>query len=580
PPTERPAASPQESSAPETASAPETYVRSAALRPVGEAWRQSWEAEVRLLRRGLMWLEQWPRDAATLKSVEAENLRRGEELEAEQAAMRRAIEAFRGTAAAAERAAAEAEAEAERLAAVQREAEEELAGPREEAQRLQALASEASAQASALTRAADASYARCLQIDERTKTAQAELQAARQTEASLSDQLARAREALPAAEEEARRLAQADADAAAEGHSAYYRLAAAESALAAVRRKMTLAQRMHVASPPSDLRSLRAEVKARTREADEAASKAREAKEAAENAERARQELAAFVRDGGARLAAAQEAQERLTSELAWLATERETAGAEHQEQARRASEAVERATQAGMRARAAAQTAQAIEDRVNAARSSREQALATASRARTDAQNAAARADETQEALERRTAEAAQEMSARASDLEDARRAEAHSREKVRETCGSDPVDDPGVVPEYQRRAMARIEELTGYLGGERTAARDVLLGTADVVVGTPAGIGLTVRDEEFDALVVADAGRLTDGEFLIGAVRSRRWILVGAPDEEPPAYREYADAPSDRLSTSPFGRAAAAAPHLFDAHPPEEGEAGTSQR
>src|SRR5690606_41272343 len=104
-----------------------------------------------------------------------------------------------------------------------------------------------------------------------------------------------------------------------------------------------------------------------------AAERARAAKEGAESAGRIRRGLASCVSEGGARLAAAQEAQERLTTELAWLATERETAGAEHQEQARLASESVERATQAGMRARAAQQAAQVIEDRVNAARTSRE---------------------------------------------------------------------------------------------------------------------------------------------------------------------------------------------------------------
>ncbi|TDE20081.1 hypothetical protein [Actinomadura sp. 6K520] len=547
-------------------SAPEARVRSAALRPVGEAWRQGWETEIRLLRRELMSLEQWPRDAAALQSVEAEHVRRGEELEAERAALARAVEEYRKTGTAAGQAAEEAEAEAERLAVVQREAEEELAGPRAEAERLKTEADEAATEANALTRTADASYARCVQMDERAKTAQSELQAARRTEASLTDELARAREALPHAAEESHRLAAADADAAAEGHAAYYRLAAAESALAAVRRRMTLGQRLHVASPPSELKSLRAEFRARTRDADEAAKRAREAKDAAENAERIRRGLASFVSEGGARLAAAQEAQERLGTELAWLATERETAGAEHREQARLAAESVERATQAAMRARAAQQAAQQIEDRVNAARTSREKALAAAGRARSDAEKAAARAAETERALERRTAEAAAEMSARDTDLAAARRTEELSREKVRETCGADPAADPEVVPAHQRRAMARIEQLTGYLNGERAAGGDVLLGAADLVVGTPAGIGLTARDEEFDALIVADAGEVTDGEFLIGAVRARRWILVGAAGSRPPSYREYAGAPSGRLETSPFERAGTAAPHLVE--------------
>ncbi|MGP4026183.1 hypothetical protein [Actinomadura sp. 3N407] len=546
-------------------SAPETRVRSAALRPVGEAWRHSWDTEARLMRRGLMWLEQWPRDAAALKSVQAEHLRRGEDLEAEQAALAGAIEESRNAAAAAEQAAEEAGAEAERLAAVQEEAEEELTGPRAEAERLQTVADEAAAEANALTRTADATYARCVQMDERAKTAQAELQAARQAEASLTDELAQARQALPGAAEEAHRLTAADADAAAEGHAAYYRLVSAESALSAVRRKMSFGQRLHVAAPPSEWKSLRAELKARTREADEAARRAREAKDAAENAERIRRGLASFVSEGGARLKAAQEAQERLGTELTWLAAQRETAGAEHGEQARLAAESVERATQAGMRARSAHQAAQEIEDRVNAARTSREQALAAAERARSDAETATARAAEAEAALERRTTEAAEETSRREADLETAQRTEARSRENVVEICGSDPAEDPEVVPAHQRRAMARIEQLTGYLDGGLAAGSEVLLRTADLVIGTPAGVGLTARDEEFDALIVADAGEVTDAEFLIGAVRARRWVLVGASGSRPPSYREYAGAPSGRPEDGPFGRAATAAPHLL---------------
>ncbi|CNG03284.1 Uncharacterised protein [Mycobacterium tuberculosis] len=545
----------------EGASAPEAWVRATALRPVGEAWRQAWETEVRLLRRGLMWLEQWPRDAAALQAVQAENLRRAEQWEAEEAALRNGIEAARSTVAAAEQAAGEAEAEAERLAAVQQEAEAELVEPRAEADRLQGEADRASDEATALTRTADASYARCVQLDERAKTAQAELQGAREAEASLTDELARAREALPAAAEEAHRLTAADADAAAEGHAAYYRLVSAESALSAVRRKMTLGQRLHVASPPPELSGLRAEVKARTREADEAATRAQEAKDAAEYAERVRRGLASFVSEGGARLEQAKEAQERLGTELTWLATEREKAAAEHREHARRATEAVERATEAGLRAQAAHQVAQEIEDRLTAARTSREGALAAAARARTDAGNAAAKAEKMSAALERRTAEAAEEAAVRESDLETVAQTEARTRENVAEICGADPAEDPEAVPAHQRRAMARIEQLTGYLGGGRTVEGDVLLRTADIVVGTPLGAALTAPGQEFDALIVADAGALTDADLLLGAVRTHRWILVGAPGSRPERYREYAGGPSGRLEIGPFERAAIAA-------------------
>ncbi|WP_344902353.1 hypothetical protein [Actinomadura meridiana] len=548
-------------------SAPETRVRSAAFRPIGEAWRLSWETETRLLRRGLMWLEQWPRDAAALEAVRAENLRRREALDAVRAELTGTIEESRDAATAAEQAAADADAEAERLAAVQSEAEADLAGPRAEADRLRAVADEAANEANALTRAADASYARCVQLDERARTAQAELHGARQTEESLTDELDRAREALPGAAEEAHRLTAADADAAGEGHAAYYRLVSAESALSALRRKMTLGQRLHVASPPSELRTLREEVRAKTREADEAAKRAREAKETAEHAERVRRGLASFVSEGGARLRQAQEAQERLGTELSWLATERETATADHQDQARLATTAVEKANEEAARATAARQAAQAVEARVRTARTSREKALAAARQARSDAEAAVTRAAETATALDRHTADAEEELTAHESDLETAVQTEARSRENVLEICGSDPADDPGAVPAHQTRAMARIEQLTAYMDGARGPDGDALLRTADLVVGTPTGAGLIAGDEEFDALIVADAGEITDAEFLVGAVRTRRWILVGAPDVRPPEYREYADAPpGGGLEKSPFERAVTAASGLVD--------------
>ncbi|QXJ22860.1 hypothetical protein AGRA3207_003928 [Actinomadura graeca] len=576
-------------------SAPETWVREAAVRAVGESWRQSWSAEARLLQRGLMWLEQWPRDAAALEAAQADDLRRREELEAGLAALAADIEAARELSAAAAKAAVDAEAEAERLVAVQDEAEAELAGPKAEAGRLQEVADATAAEAGERTRVADAAHARCAQLDQRAITAQSELRAARELEASLTDELARAREELPRAAEEANRLTAADADAAAEGHAAYYRLVSAESALSAMRRKMSLGQRLHVASPPSGLSGLRAEVKARTREADEAARRAKEAKDAAERAEARRQEIAAFVSDGGTRLATAKEAQERLGTELTWLATERETATADHREQARLAAEAVDRATQAGLAARAAQQAARVIEERLESARAAREAALATAVRARADAEAAAARAEEARAALERRTAEAEADLAARTVELQTATEAEARSRENVREICGSDPVEEPGLIATHQRQAMARIEQLTGYLegGGAAGGAADRADGsparTAGLVVGTPLGAGLALADEEFDALIVADAGAVTDAEFLIGAVRARRWILVGSLGARPTAYPEYTafledttpeHTPEDgaeavagdvaagdiaeRLALSPFTRAVTVAPAL----------------
>ncbi|WP_157433187.1 hypothetical protein [Actinomadura rifamycini] len=546
--------------------APETWVRGAVLRASGAAWRQSWDTELRMLRRGLLWLEQWPRDHATLESVRAENVRRREAFEAERAALATAIEEARAAAEAAEGAAAEAAAEAERLDVEQRAAEAELAGPQAEAERLQAAADTASAQAGELTRVADAAHARCMELGQRAQAAQGEMQAARQTEESLADELQRAQEALPAAVHEAERAVAADADAAAEGHASYYRLVSAESALSAMQKKMSLGQRLHVASPPSGLRSMRAEVKARRREADEAAKRAAEARHAAEEADRLRRGLDQFVTDGSARIGAAREAQQRLGEELAWLATERERADAEHREQARLAAEAVHRATEAGLEARMAKQAARKIEERVEAARAAREEALAVAEREGAAGEEAARRAADAAAELERRSTEGQDEFAARDAELQAAEDAEARAREHVEEICGSDPSVEPDAIAAHQSRAMARIEELTAYLDG-RAPDGDVLLRTADVVVGTPVAAGLALDDAEFDALITA--GDVRDADFLVGAVRTHRWVLVGPPGATPPAHREYAgEEPADRLTRGPLNRAAVAprTPHPED--------------
>ncbi|MFV2177664.1 hypothetical protein ACFHW2_14260 [Actinomadura sp. LOL_016] len=535
-------------------SAPETWVRGAVLRASGEAWRQSWQTELRMLQRGLLWLEQWPRDHAALESVRAATLRRREEFEAERAALTAAIEEARSAAEAAAGAAAEATAEAERLDVEQRAAEAELAGPQAEAERLQAAADTVSAEAGELTRVADAAHARCMELAQRAQHAQGEIQAARQVEESLADELQRAQEALPAAVHDAERAVAADADAAAEGHASYYRLVSAESALSAMQKKMSLGQRLHVASPPSGLRSMRAEVKARRREADEAANRAAEARHAAEEADRLRRGLDQFVADGGAQLGAAREAQQRFGEELAWLATERERADAEHREQARLAAEAVHRATEAGLEARVAKQTARKIEERAEAARTAREEALATAEREGAAAEDAARRAAEASAALEHRSAEAQSELATRDAELQAAEESEARAREHVEEICGSNLSVEPDAIAAHQSRAMARIEELAAYVDG-RAPDGEVLLRTADVVVGTPVAAGLALDDTEFDALITV--GDLRDADFLVGAVRTRRWILVGDPGTTTPAYREYGgEEPAERLTRGPLGR------------------------
>ncbi|XVQ11225.1 hypothetical protein ACQP1W_01240 [Spirillospora sp. CA-255316] len=533
----------------------EARLQGVVVRPVGGAWRQAWVTEAKMLQRGLMWLEQWPRDLATLEALQDARERRREELDAELAGLAARIEEMRGAVEEAERAGVQAAEEAERLEGTQARISAELAGPLAEAQRLQADADATADEAGRLTRTAEATRARCEALDQRDAQARTELQAAQQQEEALTADLGRARDDLPRAVEEAERLVAESAAADADGHAKYYRLAAAESALAARRRKLTLGQRLHVAAPPPEIKDLRAEVKALSKEADRAAERAGQAKQAAERAHGYRTQLEAFINEGGARLAQAQEAQRQLGAELARLVPEREAAAADHQEKARLAAEAVQRATQASALAVEAQRVAREIEGRLAAARQAHEAARAAYERAGAEAGAARTGLAEAGALLERRQAEAEEELSTRSAEFEAATEAEARSREKVREICGGDPVDRE-LLATHQGRAMARIEQLSHYLEHAESghAASDesaeVLLRTADLVCGTPATVGAS--GAEFDVLLLAGAGAFNEADFLVGAVRARRWVLLGYDGETPPAYPEYAD--GGRLSRSPF--------------------------
>ncbi|OZV84550.1 hypothetical protein CA850_01485 [Micromonospora echinospora] len=86
--------------------------------------------------------------------------------------------------------------------------------------------------------------------------------------------------------------------------------------------------------------------------------------------------------------------------------------------------------------------------------------------------------------------------------------------------------------------------------LSGLTDGSADGLLGefgadvvrSANLVCCTTTGLGRSLDDIDFDTLIVDEASRVTDSEFLIGAVRARRWILVGDEHQLPP-YVESTD-------------------------------------
>ncbi|HZM84765.1 MAG TPA: AAA domain-containing protein [Candidatus Limnocylindrales bacterium] len=113
----------------------------------------------------------------------------------------------------------------------------------------------------------------------------------------------------------------------------------------------------------------------------------------------------------------------------------------------------------------------------------------------------------------------------------------------------------DHGRVHEWIRRLQQRITlerrwfELSGLSSPEGEVAglaqrfETELRQSANVVCATTTGVvSADLGDADFDTLIVDEASRVVDSEFLIGAVRARRWLLVGDQQQLPP-YVEQAD-------------------------------------
>ena len=71
-----------------------------------------------------------------------------------------------------------------------------------------------------------------------------------------------------------------------------------------------------------------------------------------------------------------------------------------------------------------------------------------------------------------------------------------------------------------------------------------DEIFREANLVCSTSSGIGgaPSVRNVDFDTLIMDESSRVTDSEFLVGAVKACRWILVGDEKQLPP-YTEPQD-------------------------------------
>lgn len=102
-------------------------------------------------------------------------------------------------------------------------------------------------------------------------------------------------------------------------------------------------------------------------------------------------------------------------------------------------------------------------------------------------------------------------------------------------------------VLPRYSELRRRWLELVDGLSDAQLAAdTGEALLRSVNVVCATTTGIAgrsaESVRRVDFDTLIVDEASRVIDSEFLIGAVRSRRWILVGDEHQLPP-YVEQND-------------------------------------
>ncbi|WP_179266253.1 DEAD/DEAH box helicase [Asanoa hainanensis] len=145
-------------------------------------------------------------------------------------------------------------------------------------------------------------------------------------------------------------------------------------------------------------------------------------------------------------------------------------------------------------------------------------------------------------------------EVNRRRADTATTRADAERAGERVRTLTGQDPVGRP--EPEVRRwrerfdaeltRREQRIGlerrwfELSGLAEGVPESLADQvdadLRRSANLICCTTTGVNRDLGDADFDTLIVDEASRVVDSEFLIGAVRARRWILVGDEHQLPP--------------------------------------------
>ncbi|ROO88228.1 hypothetical protein EDD29_5891 [Actinocorallia herbida] len=489
-------------------------------RPVGVAWARELEA----LGEGFAVLDRLHADADALGRARAD--RETDERAAAEGriGLTAAIDAALGEKAQARAAADHATRALDGAVAEEGEAAAESAARLESFTAAKAVADEAADTAARAAQAAQAAQQRAVSLEQRLAAARAQVAGAEQAEVDLGRRLDQAREQLPAATAEAERTSAAATEAEALAHATYYRLAGAESALAAVRKRQSLGQRLHLAPAGSELADKRAAVSSHRLENEQAQARAVELHAARQRAEGERAGIAAFLEGGDREIGAAREARRRASEEIPRLEEGLLPARAEHEALAATAAETAGRARAAAEPADEARRHGIAAEERLAAARA----ALAAAEKNAGETAQAVAVTTQTLVDAEAALADLEKTITADASRL---RRAEETAREAVQASSEA-AAAVLGDTPEDAWRATAEARRaLLSDRPGE--AARVTCADPDHVPPGT------------WDVLFVADAASFTDGDFLLGAVRTRRQVLsasLTAADPAPdPALRPF---------------------------------------
>ncbi|MDG4752633.1 AAA domain-containing protein [Micromonospora sp. WMMD718] len=151
-------------------------------------------------------------------------------------------------------------------------------------------------------------------------------------------------------------------------------------------------------------------------------------------------------------------------------------------------------------------------------------------------------------------------EVRRRRAEAQAARADAEHAADRVRTLTEHDPTGRPEAeVRRWRDRLAAELTrrerrihlerrwfELSGLAEGTPESLVDQvdadLRRSANLICCTTTGVNRDLGDADFDTLIVDEASRVVDSEFLIGAVRARRWVLVGDEHQLPP-YVEPAD-------------------------------------